>query len=248
MSAQHRFFVPPGAIQDGRVRFSREQAHQMASVLRLHTGATVTALDNSGWQYTVKLQQLSGAMAIGEVSTRGMVRSEPRTKISLYVGLIRGPRMEIVLQKCTELGVVSFVPVVTHRSVVGGADEMSESKLERWQRIIVEAAEQSGRGKLPTLQPALPFAEACEQVRGRTLLLWERERETSLRDALAVGDARAFSVNLFVGPEGGFTDAEVERARSLGLQPVSLGARVLRAETASIAATTAVLFAQSDLG
>jgi 16S rRNA (uracil1498-N3)-methyltransferase len=258
VSSPQRFFVAPEAIENGQVRFSREQARQMMAVLRMAPGQTVTVLDNSGWQYQVALERLSPADAVGAVRTRTLVSSEPRTKITLYVGMIRAPRLEIVLQKCTELGVAAFVPVLCQRSLVGQADELNPARLERWERIIVEAAEQSGRGKLPPLMPAAPLAQACEQARGLSLILWEGERETRLRDALqAVGDAgarrrgaaaRPFSVNLFVGPEGGFADAEVERARSFAIQPVTFGPRVLRAETASVAAVSAILYAQGDLG
>lgn len=258
MSSQQRFFVPPEAIQNGYVRFSRDQARQMAAVLRLAPGASVTVLDNSGWEYHVVLRGLSGAEASGAVRTRTLVSSEPRTKITLYVGLIRAPKLEIVLQKCTELGVAAFVPMLCQRSIVGQADEMNPAKLERWERIVVEAAEQAGRGKLPVLQPSVPFGQACESARGLSLLLWEGEKEARLRDVLQSSTpaprgragvaSRPFSLNLFVGPEGGFADGEIERARAFGLQTVTFGQRILRAETASIAAVSTVLFAQGDLG
>ena len=248
MSSPQRFFVDPSAIENGTVRFTRDQAHQMAAVLRLAAGSQVTALDNSGWQYGVKLTRVGGGEAIGSVTARSLVSSEPKTKITLYAGLIRGPKLELVLQKCTELGVVAFVPVVSHRCVVGQGDDLSPSKIDRWQRILVEAAEQSGRGKLPTLHPAVPFDQALAAQRGNSLLLWEGERETPLREAVQGGTRGAFSVNLFVGPEGGFTNDETERARAAGVVPVTLGPRLLRAETASIAAVSAILFAAGDLG
>lgn len=248
MSSLQRFFVPSAAIENGAVRFSREQAHQMAAVMRLGAGAQVIALDNSGWQYRVQLTRVGGGEAVGAVTARSLVNTEPRTKITLYVGLIRGPKLELVLQKCTELGVVAFVPVVSQRCLVGQADELSPSKVERWQRILVEAAEQSGRGKLPILHPAVPFDQACQSVRGLSLLLWEGEAEASLRAALRSPTRGAFSLNLFVGPEGGFAPGEAEGARAAGITPVTLGRRVLRAETASIAAVSAILFAQNDLG
>ena len=248
MSSPQRFFVEPSAIESGMVRFTRDQAHQMAAVLRLSAGSQVTALDNSGWQYGVKLTRVGGGEAVGSITARSLVSTEPRTKITLYAGLIRGPKLELVLQKCTELGVVAFVPVISHRCVVGQGDDLSPSKIDRWQRILVEAAEQSGRGKLPTLHPAVPFDHALAAQRGTSLLLWEGEREMPLRDALQGGTRGAFSVNLFVGPEGGFTNEEVERARAAGVTPVTMGSRVLRAETASIAAVSAILFGQGDLG
>ncbi|HZR00304.1 MAG TPA: RsmE family RNA methyltransferase [Chloroflexota bacterium] len=261
MSSRQRFFVQPEAVQNGSIRFSRDQARQMAAVLRLGPGSTVTALDNSGWQYEVKLDAVSGVEAVGTIRTRTLVTSEPRTKITLYVGLIRAPKLEIVLQKCTEIGVAAFVPLVAQRCVVQPNDELSPAKVERWQRIIAEAAEQSGRGKLPVLMPAVPFNQACDHARGFSLMLWEGEHETPLREALeraaserpaarrAKGPTpRPFSVNVFVGPEGGFTDEEAQRARQSGIQLVTLGPRILRAETASVTVAAAILYAQGDLG
>jgi 16S rRNA (uracil1498-N3)-methyltransferase len=248
LSSGQRFFVEPRAIESGTVRFTREQAHQMAAVLRLSVGAQVTALDNSGWQYGVRLTRVGGGEAVGSVTARALVSSEPKTKITLYAGLIRGPKLELVFQKCTELGAVAFVPVISHRSIVGQGDDLSPSKIDRWQRILVEAAEQSGRGKLPILHPAVPLDQALASQRGMSLLLWEGERETTLREALQAGTRGAFSVNVFVGPEGGFTNEEAERARAAGVVPVTMGPRVLRAETASIAVVSAILFAQGDLG
>ena len=246
MSSQQRFFVAPDAVHDGQVRFSRDQARQMTAVLRLSAGSSVVALDNSGWQYLVTLDSVSGVEAVGTVRTRTLVSSEPRTKITLYVGLIRAPRLEVVLQKCTELGVAAFVPVLAQRCVVQQSDELSPAKLERWQRIVVEAAEQSGRGKLPVIMPALTFNHACEHARGLSLMLWEGEREQSLREALE--KSRPFSLNVFVGPEGGFADEEAVRARQAGVQLVTMGPRILRAETASIAVSSAILYAQGDFG
>jgi 16S rRNA (uracil1498-N3)-methyltransferase len=248
VSSVQRFFVDPSAIENGTVQFTRDQAHQMAAVLRLSAGSQVTALDNSGWQYGVRLIRVGGGEAVGSVTARALVNTEPKTKITLYAGVIRGPKLELVLQKCTELGVVAFVPVISHRCVVGQGDDLSPAKIDRWHRILVEAAEQSGRGKLPILHPAMPLDQALTAQRGTSLLLWEGEREATLREALQGGGRGAFSVNLFVGPEGGFTTEEVERARAAGVVPVTMGPRVLRAETASIAAVGAILFATGDLG
>ncbi|MBI2942126.1 MAG: RNA methyltransferase, partial [Chloroflexi bacterium] len=177
------------------------------------------------------------------------------TKITLYQALLRPSKFEVVLQKCTELGVAAFVPTISERCIISNVGDGNPAKLERWHRIIVEAAEQSNRGKLPTLQPASVFPQAAEQARGFSLVAWEGESERSIRDVvregLGVGVAgarRPFTVNVFIGPEGGFSAAEVEIARSYGIVPVSLGRRILRAETAAIAATTIILYEAGDLG
>ena len=261
MSTQQRFFVAPEELRGTAIQFGRDQSRQIANVLRLAPGTQVIVLDNSGWEYAVSLNIVNAQETQGTVLSRALVSSEPRTKITLYVGLIRAQKFEMVLQKGTELGVAAFVPMISQRCVVQADDDIGPAKSERWQRIIVEAAEVVGRGKLPVIMPTVTFAKACDQVRGLSFLLWEEEKDMTLREALSrvSQDAlspsrrsstasRPFSVNLFVGPEGGFAKEEADRARLAGVAPVTMGPRLLRAETASIAATSAVLFALGDLG
>ncbi len=253
-----RFFVQPGAIAQDEVLLGGPQAHQIIAVLRMKAGDRCFVLDNTGWQYEVQVAELKQGEVRAKVLSRSLVTTEPRTKITIYQGLLKADRFEYVLQKGTELGVVAFVPTVCDRSVAGALDDRS-GKIARWTRIIAEAAEQSGRGKLPVLQPAMAFAQACSQARGISVIPWEGESTQRLRDALrqlTLDGAsevkstrpRPFAVNLFVGPEGGFTPEEVETARQHGIAPVTLGARILRAETAAIATASAVLYELGDLG
>lgn len=253
----HRFFVSDKAIADGVVTLSGEQAHQVAVVLRMGPGSQFQILDNSGWQYEVEVTSAQPSAVTALVLNKTLVTTEPRTKITIVQGLLKAAKFEIVLQKCTELGAVGFVPAITERSVVGNVGDVSDSKIERWNKIIKEAAEQSGRGRLPTLRPAMMLDQAYDQSRGLSLLAWEGRNAPSIRDALGEEAAsrrarghgqRPFSVNLFIGPEGGFSLAEVELARAYGIIPISLGGRILRAETAAITATALVLYEMGDLG
>jgi 16S rRNA (uracil1498-N3)-methyltransferase len=179
----------------------------------------------------------------------------------LYQGLLKGDKFEWVLQKGTELGIVEFVPMVSDRCVIGSVDDVSKAKLERWQRIVLEAAEQSQRARLPKIQPPLLFAQACERARRAdlALLFWEEEQKRGLRSMLVTSPVsvsvhgkaevirRPFSISIFIGPEGGFATREVDLARRYGIAPVSLGPRILRAETASLAAATMILYQFEDL-
>jgi 16S rRNA (uracil1498-N3)-methyltransferase len=166
--------------------------------------------------------------------------------------VLKAQKFEWVLQKGTELGVAEFVPVVCSRSIVGDLEDANR-KLGRWQRVIREAAEQSRRGRLPVLQPALLFDQACQAARqsgGLGLVPWEGERAAGLKSALAAAGAvggQPGSVNLFIGPEGGLSIEEIETARRYGLQAVSLGPRILRAETAGLVAAAAILYELGDL-
>src|SRR5262245_7015355 len=186
-SNTYRFFVDADALHGRDVAIEdAELAHQLGAVLRLRAGERVLLLDNSGWQYVVALNSLVGDQVTGTVERKELAGGEPRTKLTLYVALLRPERFEWVLQKGTELGVSAFVPVICERSTVADADELSERKLDRWRRIVREAAEQSRRGKLPRLGPARFFPAASEQAarRGQALLLWEGAGVPPLRRVL----------------------------------------------------------------
>jgi len=225
------------------------QVHQLRDVLRLGSGDRIAVLDNTGREYQVELERVERGYAHGVITATGTA-AEPRTAITLYQALLKASRFEFIVQKCTELGVARFVPMMCQRCVVRGPEAASDRKLERWRRIVVEAAEQSGRGKLPVVEPAVTFEEACRSVAGFSLLPWEGEQALGLRAALRGELGRrddSLLVNLFVGPEGGFAVSEVEFARSCGVVPVTLGSRVLRAETAGLVAASAILYECGDL-
>ena len=248
----HRFFLPPETLKQGRAEFPQAQAHQLANVLRLRPGEQVAVLDNLGWIYDVELTEVAGKAARGNILARRLAPNEPRTKLTLYPALLKSDKLELVLQKCTELGASGFTPVISDRCNVGSI--VSETRRFRWERIILEASEQSERGRVPTLHPAAMFSRACEQVQGRgwSFVAWERGDRPSLKDEISLhlereAGARPFAINLFLGPEGGFTDAEIALASSHGIVPISLGPRILRAETAAIVATTLVMAYAGDL-
>ena len=251
----HRFFVPPDWIQDNIVTLTGPQAQQISRVLRMRPGDELLVLDNSGWEIQTRLISVERDTVRGEVQRRRLAAGEPRTKISLYQAMLKSKKFEYVLQKCTELGVVEFVPLITERCVISDLNA-AESKLNRWRWIIQEAAEQSRRGRLPSLRPPMLFSQACDQARqrgGLALIPWEEERQNSLRQLLRTPPAGhekswpPLTISLFIGPEGGFSADEIELAERYGLVPVTLGPRVFRAETAGLVAATAILYDRSDL-
>lgn len=244
----HRFFIPPEWIDQDKVVIKGEQVHQLRKVLRMVEGDRILVLDNSGWEYEVELKSVERGQVEGVVQGKSLSVAEPHTRIVLYQALLKGEKFEFILQKGTELGVVGFVPMLCQRCVVGHVREVTDRKLDRWQRIIAEAAEQSRRGKLPFLRPLLPFEQACQSAQGLSLLAWEGERSVGLRAVLRAQGAKGLSlVNLFIGPEGGFSPAEVEFAQGCGVLPITLGSRVLRAETAGLVAATAIFYECGDL-
>ena len=229
----HHFFVSD--IQGDRVVFSAEQAHQMGRVLRLQPGARVVVLDNAGWQYEAELVEV-GRRATAVLHHKQPAANEPRAQLTLYQALLKRDNFEWVLQKGTEIGVTRFVPLLTARTVA-----QPPHKADRWQRILTEAAEQSRRGRIPALAEPLRLEDAWPQAQTADLALlpWEGASGETLAGALA--GKRPSTLALFIGPEGGWTEAEVADGRAGGILPVTLGPRILRAETAAIVAAALVM-------
>ena len=253
----HRFFVPHEAIAGDVVLLDDPaQTHQISGVLRLRIGERVLLLDDSGDEFTVVLTEVGRKRVVGQVESSALGVGEPRTQLTLYVALLRGERFEWVLQKGTELGVVAFVPVQCVRSL--GGDRADERKLERWRRIVREAAEQSCRSRLPHLDPPLVFEQACIHAAsaGPALLLYEGEAQPlrQVVDNFDISSQQATSnlahsnaVAVISGPEGGIAPEELTIANRHGIIPVSLGPRILRAETAPVAAAAAIMYALGEL-
>lgn len=236
-----RFFVEPAALRADEVALAdRGLAHQLARVLRLGPGERVLLLDGLGLACEVELTALGRDEVVGRVLRRLPAGGEPPVNLAVYLALMRPERFEWALQKCVELGARRIVPVQFARSLP--ADRADARKLERWQRIVREAAEQSCRGVLPALAAPLAFAAACEEAARADLavLLWEGEAP-HLRDPLRHGPLPA-SIALLSGPEGGIASEELTAAHGHGILPVSLGPRILRAETAPVAATAAIMY------
>ena len=243
----HRFFVePPVDLAPGaRVDLPPAVAHQVGRVLRLRPGDRVILLDGAGREAEVALTTFGRAAVRGDVLACRVVAPPPGPAVTLYQAVLKGERFAWVLQKATELGVAALVPVVTERTIVPWAEVADLARQARWARIVREAAEQCRRATLPALHPPLRWPAACRRIAesgAAVLLPWE-EAAAPLGPALAAARAAA-TVAVAIGPEGGFAPAEMDLARAAGLAPVSLGPRILRAETAALAVCALVLVEQ----
>ncbi len=242
----HRFFVESELIARmsfGVLALEGSIAHQVANVLRLRIGDEIVLLDNAGSEYRVRLERIERKLIVVRFINSQPALGEPQTKITLYQSLLKGERWDFVLQKCTEVGVSGFVPVVSERCVA----QSREGRSGRHLRIIQEAAEQSQRGLLPMLGETMNFAVACDQAiatHDLAIILWEGEQGPDLGHALP---QRQGTVALFVGPEGGYSAQEVTLAHECGIIPVTLGPRILRAETAGLVAAAITLYSFGDM-
>ncbi len=238
----HRFFVNPEEIHFEEIRFSPVTSRQITRVLRLKSGDKVVVLDNSGDEMLTELNQVDDLTCTGHILKRGRCRKEPYTRLLMILGLTQREKFEWMLQKCTEVGAAAFIPVITSRSLVQHPEDVL-SKYSRWKAILKEAAEQSGRGIIPELFDPATFSDILKTIPAANslcLIPWEDEHRTSIRDLLS--DTTPQKIAVFIGPEGGFSTAEIEQAAQAGFKPVSLGNRILRMETAAVVAAALVMY------
>ena len=235
-----RLYISPEKLQGARATIDEAAHRHLIKVLRLAPGAAIQVFDGAGTVIEARIASVGKASVEITLGERFHV-SAPPCAITLLQSLPRGERMDFIVQKTTELGVARIVPVLSEFGMV----KPSATRRQRWQTIAEEAARQCGRADVPDIADFLTLRPALAQFSGKAgarFMLWEGERARSFRAALAAGPRE---VALLVGPEGGFSHAEVGAAGEAGFIPVSVGPRILRAETAAM---VAVALAQAAAG
>lgn len=243
------FFLGDNMACDGEATVTGELYRHMARVLRLKQGTEVELIDADGRRHAGVIEEVGAkALTVRITASSAPPREEPGLQVTLYQGLPKGEKLDLILQKCTELGVAEVVTFDAARSVVKLRGEKTASKLARYEKIVQEAARQSGRGTPPRVAIGGTLKEVLKDA-GHTvkLLLWEGEEKTTLRDCLGKYEAPE-SVAVVVGPEGGLSAEEVEQALACGFTPVTLGKRILRTETAGLAMISILQFHWGDMG
>jgi 16S rRNA (uracil1498-N3)-methyltransferase len=243
MGDHRRFFVRPEQISGDTATLTGDLAHQIGRVMRLREGDKLRLLDGLGAEYEASITGFSKSEVTARIVGSGRCLGEPQTSLTLALCLLKGDKVELVVQKCSELGISQLAVVRSERSVARPDSSRIDAKLERWRRIAAEAAEQSGRGIAPGVRWFEDFAEMAPLIEEHALSLiaWEGETGKSIRQELRESRG-AGSALVVIGPEGGLTEREVNLAKSCGARCVSLGRRVLRAETAAIAACAAIMY------
>jgi len=248
-----RFFVPSDAIAEGLVRIGGRDARHIVRALRMGPGDRLSIVDGSGREYMARIERTAETSVIAAIEEeRGSGPGEPRVPLVLAQGIPKLDKMDFIVQKCTEIGVSRFLPVLAERSVARTNSDSADRRVLRWQRIAEEAAKQAGRGAVPPVEGVRGFESALGELASRGVLLimpWELERERSLRQALADMDLeKTPGMALIIGPEGGFSHYEVELAKRYGALTVTLGRRILRTETAGLAAATVIMYETGEFG
>jgi 16S rRNA (uracil1498-N3)-methyltransferase len=244
-----RYFVSPGNIREREIWFEGDDARHITRVMRMREGDEVIACDGLGQSWLVRLAEWQADRVVGTILRRMDESVEPAVKLTLVQSLPKGDKMDLIVQKGTEVGISVFQPLVTARTIVEYDEKKEAKRRERWQRIVKEAAEQAHRARIPEIRTSQSFDVWLSSLDGFDLVLmpYEREERQGIREVLA-RFPQAGSIAIVIGPEGGFDREEVERAKAFGVETVSLGPRILRTETAGLVTATAILYHYGELG
>jgi 16S rRNA (uracil1498-N3)-methyltransferase len=242
-----RFFLPRQQIQDHRATIAGAELNHLRRVLRLRREDRVVVFDDAGWEYEGIIRSLSDDYGEIEIIRSYRVNNESPLKTILALGLTKGEKMDWVVEKATELGVHTIVAFVSSYTVPKLNERKVAQRSERWQKIAISAAKQCGRVRIPEILALTEFRDLVQAVPrdALRLLFWEKEFEQGvfkLKDNRTIGE-----VVVVIGPEGGFSAQEAALALEQGFKPVRLGPRILRTETAAVAALSAVQLLWGDL-
>ena len=242
----YQFFVKPEQIVDKRICIIGKDVNHIKNVLRMKVGEEL-AISNGvdGKEYRCAIKEFQEEQIELELLFIKEDAMELPCKVYLFQGLPKADKMELIIQKCVELGVTEVIPVATKRAVVKLDEKKKKQKVQRWQGISEAAAKQSKRGIIPQVHEVLTFSQALEYAKNMDVKMipYELAEGMQATKELIAGIQEGQSVAVFIGPEGGFDENEVEAARELGITPVSLGKRILRTETAGMTVLAFMIYA-----
>lgn len=254
-----RFFVEPEHLNldDKTLYIDGGDVKHISKVLRYGQGDEIEVCDSNGHEYICRIESIDKTRIDLSIVDEVDINRESRIRVSLYQGVPKSTKMDIILQKLTEAGVDEIVLVNTKRSVVNIKGDKADKKFDRWERIIYEAAKQCKRGLIPKLRGILSFKEALEDMGKNDINIcpYEVEKSLGIKEALQTGQVKKIlenkdevRVGIFIGPEGGFAEEENEMVKAAGIASVTMGPRIFRTETASIVATAITLYELGDIG
>lgn len=239
-----RFYVDCCSAFESTIEITGEDVNHIKNVLRLKPGDKITISDNAGTDYECVIQSINSDKVIAGIEDMKRNASELDTRIVLFQGMPKSDKLEFIIQKAVELGVSEIVPVMTQRTVVKLDAKKEAKRLERYNSIALAAAKQSGRGIIPVVSSFMTFSKAVEYSRSLSMNIIPYENAKGIEHSRRViADITGKdSLGIFIGPEGGFAESEVELAVSAGASCITLGNRILRTETAGLAALSIIMF------
>ena len=233
----HRFYAPPSQVTDSRITLDADEAHHLTRVLRLGAGDRVWVFDGEGVEWECQVELAGKRQVELKILNRLADPVESPLQLTLAQALIKSDKFDWVVQKCTELGVTRIVPLLTERSEIRRAEERAERMRQRWARIALESLKQCRRRRLVEIAEPLRFDEFCRNQAEDHMLIFSEYGGRSLRE-IGASLTAVSRLNLCVGPEGGWSREELQLADQYRAIPVHLGSRILRTETAAVAAVT----------
>ena len=239
-----RFFVTSEQVHDDEIIISGSDVNHIKNVLRMECGEALEVCDGNGKDYLCVIKTVDKDAVCLQIEKTEESLVELDTKLYLFQGLPKADKMELIIQKAVELGVYAIVPTVTARTIVKLDDKKEAKKLTRWQQISESAAKQSGRAIIPEVMAPVSFKEALKWVKEMDagIIPYEKAQGMDAARDLIAGMKEKKSIGIFIGPEGGFEESEIEAAMEAGVQPMSLGRRILRTETAGLAILAILMF------
>ncbi len=234
----HRFYVTPNQMNMDEITITGPDVNHIKNVLRMKQGEEIVICNGQGKDCYCIISKMSETAIIADIKSKKDTKAELKTRITLFQGLPKKDKMELIIQKAVELGVYEIIPVITKRVVVKLEDKKKEEKkLERWQAIAEGAAKQSGRGMIPRVRHFMTYQEAITAASGMELALVPYENAMGMQNTRNIMSNlnNLNSVGVLIGPEGGFEDSEIELAKANKIIPITLGNRILRTETAGLA-------------
>ena len=245
----HRFFIPQ--LYHEEMYLEGVDARHISKVLRMQPGDKLQIVSDDGVSAMAEITAIDSERVSVRCLEKLAESHEPRVKLVLAQGLAKGEKMDFIIQKAVEMGAHSVIPVAMEHSVVRLDGAKAAKKVERWQKIAESAAKQSKRDLIPQVQPGQSMDQMLASCECETkIIAYECEDRLSLKAALKAAEAAGgiHELLLIIGPEGGISEGELELARQAGAVPVSLGRRILRAETAGLVAMSAIFYETGDLG
>ncbi|MGN1139715.1 MAG: 16S rRNA (uracil(1498)-N(3))-methyltransferase [Oliverpabstia sp.] len=246
----YRFFVGQSQIdlEQKKISITGSDVNHIKNVLRMKNGEEVLISDGECFEYTCRIDEMNQGEVLLSIADRKEAERELPSRIYLFQGLPKSDKLELIIQKAVELGVYEIIPVDMKRTVVKLDGKKQEAKLRRWQGIAESAAKQSKRIVIPQIHPLMSFSEALQYAENLDVRLMPYELAEDMQHTRKILERiqPGQSIGVFIGPEGGFAPEEVEAALHSQLQPITLGKRILRTETAGMAVLSILMFLVED--
>ncbi|OON92836.1 MAG: hypothetical protein ATN32_01890 [Candidatus Epulonipiscium fishelsonii] len=237
-----KFFVSPNKIADNKVIIEGSDYNHIINVFRLKMNDKLLINDRHGNEFTCIITSVEKLSLVATIEDKFILSTEPKTKVTLFQSLIKPEKMEFVLQKSVELGVYQIIPLITERCVIKLDSSKMENKVNRWKKIIEAAAKQSGRNLIPEIKLPVKFNKIIDYVNETDLNIIPYEKETQVSLKTILRENIETNINVVIGPEGGFTEEEINQVKINNFNCATLGKRILRSETAALTVISNIMY------